>query len=292
MKFRAHETFAIRKGWLHKGLRYVMNNPRVFIDKNINQMDTLGIGANMVKALRYWLQATGLTTEGTGNNRNQTVTPFGQLVWNHDSYFEEDGTWYLIHYMLSSNEELATAWYYLFNEYEAYDITKENFQESLNHFAVTKGNKSISQRVLKDEFECVIKTYFASGEDTNPENNTTCPLSELNLIGISENNRKGFIKLMPKASSIDAHVILAVIVNEYNKKNEKTEIKISALEKDPCNIGKTFNLDNLSILSYLDKLQSMGYLKVIRTAGLDIVQLNHSMTFEQCVDEYYRSINE
>ena len=76
MKFRAHETFAIRKGWLHKGLRYVMNNPRVFIDRNINQMDTLGIGANMVKALRYWLQATGLTVEGTGNIRNQVVTPF------------------------------------------------------------------------------------------------------------------------------------------------------------------------------------------------------------------------
>lgn len=291
MKFRAHETFAIRKGWLHKGLRYVMNNPRVFIDRNINQMDTLGIGANMVKALRYWLQATGLTTEGIGNNRNQVITPFGDLVWNNDSYFEEDGTWYLIHYMLSSNEDIATAWYYLFNEYESFEITRNQFEESLNHFAITRGNKAISDRVLKDEFDCVIRTYYAGEQEIDPENNTICPLSELNLIGVSESN-KVFVKKMPKSTSIDARVILAVIVNEYNKQKDNTEIKISALEKDPCNIGKTFNLDNLSILSYLDKLQSMGYLRVIRTAGLDIVQLSDPMTFEQCVAEYYRSINE
>ena len=30
MKFRAHDTFAIRKGWLHKGMRHVVNNPRIF----------------------------------------------------------------------------------------------------------------------------------------------------------------------------------------------------------------------------------------------------------------------
>ena len=49
MKFRAHDTFFIRKGWLSKGMRYVTQKPDVFIDKNENPMDVLGIGANMVK---------------------------------------------------------------------------------------------------------------------------------------------------------------------------------------------------------------------------------------------------
>ena len=38
-----------------------MQKTYVFISKNENPMDVLGIGANMVKALRYWLQAVGLT---------------------------------------------------------------------------------------------------------------------------------------------------------------------------------------------------------------------------------------
>ena len=48
-KFRAHETFFIRKGWLSKGMRYVSQKPDVFTDKDDNPMDVLGIGANMVK---------------------------------------------------------------------------------------------------------------------------------------------------------------------------------------------------------------------------------------------------
>ena len=51
MKFRAHDTFFIRKGWLSKGMRCVFNNPVVFISRDENPMDVLGLGANMVKAL-------------------------------------------------------------------------------------------------------------------------------------------------------------------------------------------------------------------------------------------------
>lgn len=52
MKFRVHDTFFIRKGWLSKGMKYVEQSPDVFISKEDNPMDVLGIGANMVKALR------------------------------------------------------------------------------------------------------------------------------------------------------------------------------------------------------------------------------------------------
>lgn len=65
MKFRAHETFFIRKGWLSKGMKYVDAREDVFISKDENPMDVLGIGANMVKSLRYWLLAVGLTEEPT-----------------------------------------------------------------------------------------------------------------------------------------------------------------------------------------------------------------------------------
>ena len=61
MKFRAHDTFFIRKGWLSKGMKAVHSKPDVFVAKDENPMDVLGIGSNMVKSLRYWLVATNLT---------------------------------------------------------------------------------------------------------------------------------------------------------------------------------------------------------------------------------------
>ena len=33
MKFRAHDTFFIRKGWLSKGMRCVHDKPDLFVDK-------------------------------------------------------------------------------------------------------------------------------------------------------------------------------------------------------------------------------------------------------------------
>ena len=81
MKFRAHDTFFIRKGWLSKGMERVVAKDDLFVDKNENPMDVLGIGSNMVKALRYWLQAVGLTKEATKGKRVQNLTPLGHALF-------------------------------------------------------------------------------------------------------------------------------------------------------------------------------------------------------------------
>ena len=98
MKFRAHDTFFIRKGWLSKGMKYVHIKPDIFVDKTENPMDVLGIGSNMVKALRYWLQTVGLTQEPTSGRRIQSFTDFGKSVFEHDRFIEEMGTLFLLQY--------------------------------------------------------------------------------------------------------------------------------------------------------------------------------------------------
>ena len=291
MKFRAHDTFAIRKGWLHKGMRHVVENPRIFVDKDINPMDEFGIGANMVKALRYWLQATGLTEENTGNNRNQYLSPFGEEVWANDPYLEEDGTLFLVHYFLASNKNLATAWYYFFNHYKVVDINQESFVAGIKSYLLNllkEGESLPSDRALTDDFDCIVKTYTPN-TSSSPESNMGCPLSDLGLITTTEKSK--YVKVATKASGINPLIVLAVIVNE-GAKSESKEIKISKLENDPCNIGKIFNLDALTIATYLDKLQNMEYITVNRTAGLDIITLRTDMDFIQCVQEYYRSIHD
>ena len=115
MKFRAHETFFIRKGWLYKGLKNVIRDPSIFTGKQKNPVDVLGIGTNMVKSLRYWLQATCLTTENQKDSKFprikvQTPTEVGEIIFDNDRYFEEIGTICIVHYLLASNKDLAPAW--------------------------------------------------------------------------------------------------------------------------------------------------------------------------------------
>jgi len=93
MLFAAHESFHIREGWLRKGILGIERNPYLFLEEHTG--DELGVGRNMVSAIRYWLQATGLAG-GVSENTNgkRTVhfqeTPFAQLVMRHDPYFEPE----------------------------------------------------------------------------------------------------------------------------------------------------------------------------------------------------------
>ena len=158
MKFRAHDTFFIRKGWLNKGMRNVRKDPAVFMGANGNPMDILGIGANMVKALRYWLQAVRLTTEPNSGRREQSFTPFWELVFQNDPYIEEMGTLWLLHYMLATNKDEATAWYFFFNEFKQSEFNREDFVKQLSNYIMINGEE-VSERSLEDDYNCIINTY-------------------------------------------------------------------------------------------------------------------------------------
>ncbi len=298
MRFRAHETFAIRKGWLHKGMKNVVKNSRVFIDKEANPMEILGLGTNMVKALRYWLQVAGLTSENRGT-RMQSLTKFGQLVWQNDKYIEEDGTLYLIHYFLSSNLQMATSWCYFFNHFNATEFTKETFLESFKLFLSEqeKDGEEIkySERALLEDLDCILRTYLPSQTKYSPESNMDSPFLDLQLMKVVDSKEKVYAKNSATSLVINPLIILAVMVKEKERKQDEeettiTDIKISSLEIEPCNIGRIFNLNSLTVAMYLDKLQNMGFIKVVRTAGLDIVKFNEEYKFIDIVNKYYQSI--
>lgn len=290
MKFRAHETFFIRKGWLSKGMKHVRNKQDVFVDRDENPMDVLGIGSNMVKALRYWLQAVGLTQEPNAGRRVQTFTDLGNSVYNHDRYIEELGTLQLLHYKLASNKSDATAWYFFFNEFNMTEFTKEDFVGSLqNYVLMDKESVSAAIRSLNDDFTCIISTYLprykSNPGKVSPENNIDCPFGELGFVDML--NKKTYRKSIPAADSFNPWVILAII---FDQAGGRQEIGLNELLTAKCNIGRTFNLDAITMLEVLHRIEKIGELKIIRTAGLDIIRLTNQRTFQECVDLYYANI--
>lgn len=294
MKFRAHDTFFIRKGWLSKGMERIVAKPDLFVDKNENPMDILGIGTNMVKSLRYWLQVVGLTEEPAGGRRVQNLTDFGREVYNNDRYIEEMGTLYLLQYQLAKRKSEATSWYFFFNEFNVSEFTKEEFvQEMQNYIMMSEDESSVALRSLNDDFSCIINTYLprykTNPEKVSPENNIDCPFGELGLIDIANKKKKTFKKVIPVAKSFNPWVVLSVIEDQANGRDE---IGLNELLTSPCNIGKIFNLDAITMLDILHLIENIGMLKIIRTAGLDVIHLNQQLTFIECVERYYESITE
>ena len=56
------------------------------------------------------------------------------------------------------------------------------------------------------------------------------------------------------------------------------------------NIGKVFNLDTITMIDALREAEKTGAVKIIRTAGLDVVRIDKSYTFNECVEKYYENI--
>lgn len=253
MKFRAHDTFFIRKGWLSKGMKCVNINGDIFISKTENPMDVLGIGANMVKALRYWLQAVGLTKEPSTGRRVQSFTDFGQKVFDNDRFIEENGTLYLLQYKLACNQEDATAWYFFFNEFNMSEFGRDDFVAALQRYIkMMNHSENVAIRSLNDDFTCIINTYVprfkTNPNRINPESNIDCPLGELGLVDILSKEKKTYRKAIPMASTINPWVALAVIQHQAQG---KTEISLNELLTAPKNIGRVFNLDAITMLDIL-----------------------------------------
>lgn len=292
-KFRAHETFFIRKGWLSKGLRYVSQKPDLFTDKDDNPMDVLGIGANMVKSLRYWLQAVGLTTEPLTGKRNQSLTDLGNIVFERDPYTEELGTLYLLHYKLVTDEDMAPSWFYFFNKFAMKEFSKDDFVAQIQNELKMEGT-AVAIRSLTDDFACIVNSYLprykTDSTKISPENNINCPFAELGLIDILSKDRGNctYKKSIPMARSINPWVIMAVIA-EQSKGRE--EIGLNELLSAEKNIGKVFNLDSICMLSLLHDVEKLGEIRIIRTAGLDVVRVLNKRSFIDCVKEYYADID-
>ena len=64
MVVNKHGSFYLRSGWGTKIIQAVNEDEMIFTPaKELKAVDNIGLGRVMVKALRYWADATGLTVE-------------------------------------------------------------------------------------------------------------------------------------------------------------------------------------------------------------------------------------
>ena len=188
MRFSGHETFPIREGWLHKGLRLLVDRPELLAQDDA--ADWLGVGRNMGKSIRYWLEITGLSRPPAGQERRRTAeaepTELGLLIAKEDPFFAEPGTWWALHLEVVGKPELATTWAWFFDHFARSRFTKAEVLEALRRYLELHALKRTppSARTLDRDVNCLLSSYARPIPDdrTDPEEGTDCPLRELGLM--------------------------------------------------------------------------------------------------------------
>lgn len=302
MKFKAHQTFAIRKGWLGKGLRGVEEvSPMLLMPSSSKEaMDELGLGSNQVVALRYWLETAGLI-ERVRRNREHDLTEIGRLILENDPYTEEVGTLWALHCNIASAQEDAASWYFFFNEFKMNVFGKDDFTHAIERYIFAHNDKSkVALTSLDSDFSCILNTYIphdrTSNKQVSPESVIDCPLGELGLVDVDNRSARTYRKKPANLSVLPSLLVLYAMCPTRKQMETdgyavEREIKLETLLDGPCMPGRVYNLDSVALLTKLYELESDGLLRINRTAGLDVIRLAvPEMTKEDCLASYYEMI--
>ena len=284
MSYARHETFYIRDGWLRKGLKLIEQRGYDFF-RDDEAPEILGVGKNMVNSIRFWLRATGLVVqEGSEHVQSDLAIEIDK----YDPYFEDIGTWWLIHYHLVTNPREATTWYWFYNVFSRREFDEDTFIHWLQNYTVVEGTP-IAESSLKKDFQCFVNTYLYEKrmeKGGSPEDNLNCPLRELKLL--KRTGPKSFRVNFINRDGLHPLIVYYVISHQNEREGNSGKTTVSKLLEADCNIGRVFGLTYEDVVFYLEKLQREELLTVSLTAGLDSVHLRGPNVISVLRD-YYES---
>ena len=267
ISFTGHDTFPLRHGWLEKAYYAVEKN-----DENPFSIDEaiieLGVGKNMVNAIRHWALATNFITL---IDKVYAPSEYAQQLLDEDvdPFLENIGSLWKIHYELCKKKSCTTA-YWLFSLLNTPAFSKEYLELKLQEFAVENGKHGDKTKSLKADINVVLAMYCRPQNAKGfKEEDISSPLAELNLIRKAEDNRFT-INTGPK-TSLPQSLFISSIVDYWETQNEgATSIKVDSLLYGPSTPGRIFALSENELTDRLHDIdrQTDGALFLNESVGI------------------------
>lgn len=265
-KFSGHETFPCRYTWLPKAINLIKSNSETLSDEE-EAIVELGIGKNMVKALRFWIQAMDVAKMERG--KGYSITNFGEIIFGEngvDRFLEDRRTLWLLHWNLLTQPDTLFAWDFLFNRWNQPNILPNEVLLAFEREAV-KLDRKLSEVTLKQHFNVFLHTYVPTQGKKGDivEDNLDCPLVELELIeAIGEkqiidgtNKYENIYAFRLDAKPDITSNLFIYCLYDYMVKNKpnETEINFREINNAPNCLGQAFKLQEIEIRERLDHIE-------------------------------------
>jgi len=168
-RFSGHQTFPLRITWIPKAVGEIVqgHDPLTDPDEGITK---LGLGKNMVDALRCWIEAFQIAQRNAGK---WELTPIGKLLFDPkeglDPYLEDICSSWLLHWLISTNTNSPFfAWECVFNRWSALEFCGSQIIEAFEKETNRTGQPA-SPVTLRQHWEVFLDSYrpprSAKGED-------------------------------------------------------------------------------------------------------------------------------
>jgi hypothetical protein len=288
--FARHETFHPRFGWIKKGYDLAIDDPGIFLEEDAPVR--LGVGKNMVRAIRYWCGAFKVLTE---DNRQSVPTDFGNKLLGEggwDPYLEDPASLWLLHWNLLKPPCTASAWDYTFNQFNAAEFTQETLLTDLREYTATLSSR-IADSSLKKDISCLLRMYAEQESPKGPtEDSIDCPFTELRLLYSAGEGRRYEFQVGPKENLPAELVVAACLDYAIAVGEESSAMGISRLTHLSGSPGRAFKLTEAAIADAIEQVaRKRDDLFMTDSAGL--LQLQYEgepmELSEAILDEYFLS---
>ena len=276
-----HETFHIRDGWLSKGLDALDDEPLALSLKGAH--NRLGVGKNMLTAIRYWVQATGLAEPAVkriGGRQLLHLSRVGAIVSEYDHFFEDAASLWVAHMGLASNQPLATLWYWAFNEFDAPVFNDNDLFEGFTRYAESLGKSNLNEKSIRKDVNVFIRTYKGSESAALThalEDRLDCPFVSLGLVEAARGAKPMAFSVGSKEALMPAVVGYAALRFRESTRTASEVVSLDELRWAPNSPGRLLQLDSRSLVDSLEIVEEQTegrWFRVSRTAGLGNVHFN------------------
>jgi hypothetical protein len=284
--FGRHETFPLRFGWLTKGYRAWCETPEGF-DQDDSTV-VLGVGKNMVTAIRYWLEAAQIVEVSQTNGFVPTTigrTLFSDSIgW--DPFLEDDATLWLIHWLIASNPSGATAFYWFFNRYHKPEFTSSELAGALNDFVRESVKSRAAETTLKHDVNVLLRMYGPAEKMKGApiEESLDSPMTTLGLLQRAGDGRH-FVARVSERRRLPIAAFGYAVMDLMESLNQRS-VSVERLLRADIQLaapGSVFRLTEDGLITKLEELVRWlpGVLELRETAGIhQVYQLQECSKYD------------
>jgi hypothetical protein len=297
VNFAGHESFPLRYSWLKKGFDCLLRNgPHCF--SSDEALVQLGVGKNMVRAIRHWGLVSGVWCERPNSRgREIEVSVLGWLLLADvgvtdlcpkniavklpselvgaaglDPYLQHADTWWFLHSQIVGNAREATSWNWLFNRPKSARFEKADLVAELSQIASNLQGTRVSVPTIRRDIDVLVRTYVRTrAVDLADEDSLDSPFVSLGLLRTTAERNVYELVDAPRVR-LAPWVILACLsdfLRRLGARGSRT-VSIDDLMYGPGSPGRVFRLTEDGLVSHLEQLthRYADHLAFNETAGL------------------------
>lgn len=281
--FSGHESFPCKTLWLKKGYDFVkaekdFNAPEAVVD--------LGVGKNMVAAVRYWYKAFGL-------NKDAEAGWIADYIFKSDMgkdpYMEDLGTLWLLHFLLIySGEASLYKMFFVDFQKERRLFDREQVVSFVKRKMIEAGKENLfNENTVKKDVGVLLLNYCLPRNPQSNEDFSTL-LMDLDLLRqvdktSGDDKRNGYYFNVEGKRKVTPEMFLFALL--MTKEENDNSISYDTLSE----LGLMFCMTDLEVIDMLKYLseeysESLTYSDV---AGIRQLQFTKQMDAKQVLGKYY-----